>query len=130
MVEPVQEAVEDLLPTELALAAGVVALGLQGGPELDGGDEAGAAFADGLEVAVGFNGSGSVAVAEHPAVQLLAEFAHLAALVVAGQLAGLVIVQPAEPQDELHHHVGRHPARSRPRGWCVKSAPRDLGYGC
>jgi hypothetical protein len=36
-VEPVEDAVEDLLAAELALAGGVDALPLQGGAELDGG---------------------------------------------------------------------------------------------
>jgi hypothetical protein len=74
----------------LAFVLGVVALGLQGGPELDGGDEEGAAFAD-LEVAVGVDGSGAVAVAEPAAVHLAAELAHLAALVGKGQSLGLAV---------------------------------------
>jgi hypothetical protein len=45
LVEPVQEPVEELLPAELAFVGCVVALPLQGGPELDGGDEEGAGLA-------------------------------------------------------------------------------------
>ena len=71
-------------PRDLSLVLGVVALGLQGGSELDGGDEEGAAFADRLEVAVGLDGPGAVAVAEHSAVHLCAELAHFAAFVVTG----------------------------------------------
>ncbi len=40
-----EEAVEDLLSADLSFVVGVVSLGLQGGPELDGGDEEGAALA-------------------------------------------------------------------------------------
>jgi len=43
------------LSAELALGGGVVALALQGGSEFDGGDEEGAVFADGFEVAVQFD---------------------------------------------------------------------------
>jgi hypothetical protein len=90
-VESVQDAVEDLLAADLALSGGVVALPLKGGAELDGGDEEAAGFADGFEVAVHFDGSCAVAVAEHPAVHLGAEFPHLVAFVVAGESAGLVV---------------------------------------
>ena len=48
-------------------------------------------LADGLEVAVHLDGAGAVAVAEHAAVHLGAEFAHLGAFVVGGELAGLVV---------------------------------------
>ncbi|WP_411283462.1 hypothetical protein [Lapillicoccus sp.] len=89
MVEAFEESVEDLLADDLALVVGVVALGLEGGSELDGGDEESAALADGLEVAVGLDGSCAVPVAEHAQVHLAAEFAHLAAFVVSRQLAGL-----------------------------------------
>jgi hypothetical protein len=64
------------------LAGRVVALSLQGRPELDGGDEEAARFADRLEVAVEFDGSRAVAVAEHAAVHFAAEFPHLSALLV------------------------------------------------
>jgi hypothetical protein len=56
LVEALEEPVKDLLPAELALAVGVVALGLDGGAELDGGHEEGAGLADGLEVAVHLQG--------------------------------------------------------------------------
>jgi hypothetical protein len=49
---------------------GVVALALQGGPELDGGHEVRAGFADRLEVAVELDRAGAVAVAEHALVLL------------------------------------------------------------
>jgi len=55
----------------LAFTVGVVALGLQGGPELDG--------------------SGAVAVAEHASVHLAAQLAHLGAFVVGGKPAALVV---------------------------------------
>jgi integrase len=69
-VESGEEAVEDLLPADLSLAGSVVALGLQGGPELDGGLEERARFADRFEVAVHPDRPGAVAVAEHPAMHL------------------------------------------------------------
>ncbi len=49
MVEAFEESVEDLLGGDLALVLGVVALGLQGGSELDRGDEEGAGLTDRLE---------------------------------------------------------------------------------
>jgi len=64
VAEPGEEPVEDLLAAELALRRGVVALALQGWPELDGGDEVRAGFADRLEVAVELDRAGAVAVAE------------------------------------------------------------------
>ena len=70
------------------LVAGVVALALQGGAEFDGGDEEAAGFADGFEVAVHLDGSGAVAVAEHAAVHLGAEFAHFVAFVVGWRVGG------------------------------------------
>ena len=81
MVESLEEAVEDLLPADLSFVVGVVSLGLQGGSELDGGDEEGAGFADRFVVAVEFGRAGAVAVAEHPALVFGAEFAHLFGLV-------------------------------------------------
>ena len=90
-VEPVEQAVEDFLAADLALAGGVVALPLQGGSELDGGDEEAAGFADRLEVAVHVDRSSAVAVAEHASVHLGAELAHLPAFVVGGELAGLAV---------------------------------------
>jgi hypothetical protein len=59
VVESLEEAVEDLLSTDLSLVVGVVSLGLQGGPELDGGDEEGAALADRFEVAIGIDRAGA-----------------------------------------------------------------------
>ena len=63
----------------------------EGGAELDGGLEEGAGLADRLEVAVEPDGSGAVAVAEHPLVHLGAEFAHLGALGVGGQFPWRVV---------------------------------------
>ena len=91
VVEAGQQAVEDLLATELALGVRVVALALQGGAELDGGLEEGARLADRLEVAVQSHGSGAVAVAEHPSVHFGAQLARLGALGVAGQRLGCVV---------------------------------------
>ena len=65
----------------MAFACGVVALPLQGGTELNRGDEEAAGFADGFEVAVHFDRSCAVAVAEYPAVHFGAEFVHFVALV-------------------------------------------------
>lgn len=75
----------------LALLGGVVSLAVEGWFELDGGDEERAGLADRLEVAVHFGGSSAVAVAEHAAVHLGAEPAHLAAFVVSGKLAWLAV---------------------------------------
>src|SRR5689334_15156676 len=91
VLEAVEQTVEDLGATELALGGGVLALLAQRRAELDGGDEEGAALADGLEVAVHSDGACAVAVAEHAAVHLAAQLAHLGAFVVAGELAGLVV---------------------------------------
>jgi hypothetical protein len=90
-VEAVEEAVEDLGPADLSFGGGVLALFAQRRSELDGGDEEGAGLADGLEVAVHLDRAGAVAVAEHAAMHLTAEFAHLVALVAVGQLAGLAV---------------------------------------
>ena len=70
---------------------GVVPLALQGGPELDGGLEERARFADGFEVTVQPDRAGPVAVAEHAAVHLGPEFAHSGAFGVGGQFAGRVV---------------------------------------
>ncbi len=91
LVEPVEEAVEDALSADLALGSGVVALALDGGPELDGGLEEGAGLADRLEVAVEPDGAGAVAVAEQALVHLGAELAHLGALGVGGQFPWRVV---------------------------------------
>jgi hypothetical protein len=56
-----------------------------------GGDEDAAGFADGLEVAVHLDRSSAVPVAEHAPVHLSAKFAHFAAFVIAGELAGLAV---------------------------------------
>ncbi len=59
----------------LVVVFGVIELGMQGGPELDGGGEESAAFADRLEGAVEVDRAGAPSVAEHPAV-FLPEPAH------------------------------------------------------
>jgi hypothetical protein len=66
-------------------------LPLEGGFELDGGDEEGARLADGLEVAVELDRAGAIAVAEHAAIHLAAELGHLAAFGLGRELAGLVV---------------------------------------
>jgi hypothetical protein len=60
--------VEEFDPMGLVVIGGVVALTLQGGPELDVGVEVGAGFADRLEGAVEFGWAGAVAVAEQSVV--------------------------------------------------------------
>lgn len=69
----------------------VVSLAMEGGLELDGGDEERAGLTDRFEVAVELDGAGEVAVAEHAAVHLGAEFAHLGAFVACRKVAGLVV---------------------------------------
>jgi hypothetical protein len=49
-----------------------------------GGDDEGAGFADGLEVAVHLDREGAVAIAEHASVHFAAELAHLGAFVGSG----------------------------------------------
>jgi hypothetical protein len=70
VVQAREEAVKDLLAADLPFALGVVALLLECGAELDGRHEDGAGLADGLEVAVQFDGAGAVAVGEQAAVHL------------------------------------------------------------
>ena len=91
LVESGEQSVEDLLAAELSFVDGVVALGPQGGAELDGGLEEGAGLADRLEVAVQPDWSGAVAVAEHAAVHLGAQPAHLGAFSVGGQFFRRVV---------------------------------------
>src|SRR4051794_39835895 len=91
LVEAVQEPVEDLLAAYLAFVRGVVALPLQGRPELDGGHEECARLADGLEMAIEFNWPGAVTVAQHAAVCFPAELSHLGAFGICRQLPGLVV---------------------------------------
>jgi hypothetical protein len=49
LIEAGEEAVEDLLAADLALAGGIVALALESRPELYGGDEERAGLADRFE---------------------------------------------------------------------------------
>ena len=86
-----EESVKDALATDLALGRGVVPLALEGGSELDGGDEEGARLADRLEVAIQVDRSGAVAVAEHALVDLSSELAHLGAFGVGWELPRLVV---------------------------------------
>ena len=79
------------MAADLAFVSGVVALFAECWCELDGGDEEGAGLADRFEVAVEFDGSGAVAVAEHAPVHLGSKFAHFCAFVAGGELAGLVV---------------------------------------
>jgi integrase/recombinase XerD len=90
-VEAGEQAGEDFLPAELAFRDSVGVLALQGWAELDGGLEEGARLTDRLEVAVEADGTGAEAVAEHPLVHFGAQFAHLCAFGVGGQLAGRVV---------------------------------------
>ena len=76
--------VEAAIRARLVAGEGVVALGLQRGPELDAGLEEGAGLADGFERAVQLRRAGAPAVAEH-AVVLAAQPGHPGADRVAGQ---------------------------------------------
>ena len=108
LAESGEQPVEDLLPADLPFVRGVVALGLKGGTELDGGLEERAGLADRLEVAVQSDWPGAVAVAEHPAVHLGSELAHLGTFGVGGQLSWGVV----ECFDFLRHRevlVGHGP---------------------
>ena len=91
LIESGEQSVEHFLAAELSVLGGVVALCLQRRAEFDGGLEESAGFADGFEVAVQADGSGAVAVAEHPAVHLDTELAHLGAFGLGGQCARLVV---------------------------------------
>ncbi len=82
-VEAGDEVVVDLGASDLALGAGVLALGEQGGAELDGGLEEGAGLADGLVLAVHDLGACTVAVAEHAGV-LAVQAGNVGAEVVGG----------------------------------------------
>jgi hypothetical protein len=75
----------------VAVGGGVVALGSQGGGELDGGLVVAAAFADGFEAAVGVTGAGAPSVAEHAPVFAAepGEVGGFVAVVVEGVDAGL-----------------------------------------
>jgi hypothetical protein len=75
LVDAAEESVEQLSAVGVVVVGGVVALALQGGPELDAGLEEGAGFADGFEGAVQFGESDAVAVAEQ-AVVLAAQPGH------------------------------------------------------
>src|SRR3954466_11741387 len=68
----------------------MVALVLQGGPELDAGLEEGAGFADRFEGAVEFGWAGAVAVAEE-AVVLASQASHAGSDGVGGQWFALLV---------------------------------------
>jgi hypothetical protein len=128
LVESGEQSVEDLLAAELSFVGGVVALGLQGGAELDGGLEEGAGLADRFEVAVQPDRSGAVAVAEHAAVHLGAQPAHLGAFGVGGKFFrgvverfdlladGEVLVGDGAVGDAGVHHGHPHRAMSQQGG--------------
>jgi hypothetical protein len=75
LVDAAEEPVEEIGSVGLVVVGSVVALALQGGPELDAGLEEGAGLADGFEGAVQFGWSGAVAVAEQ-AVVVASESGH------------------------------------------------------
>src|SRR5450631_4642912 len=83
LVKAGDEFVVDLGAADLAFGAGVLALGEEGGAELDGGLEEGAGLADRLVLAVHDFGPGAVAVAEHAGV-FAAEPCHVRAEGVGG----------------------------------------------
>ena len=64
VVDDADELVVELGAREVGVVGGVVALAAEDGDELGSGLEEAAAFADGVEPAVEFEGSGAVAVAE------------------------------------------------------------------
>jgi hypothetical protein len=71
---------------------GMVGLGLETWPDLDGGSEEGAAFADGLEAAVELGWSGAPAVAEH-AVVLGSHASHGRPFGIAAEADGGLVVE-------------------------------------
>jgi hypothetical protein len=76
LVDSLDEFVEDGGAFGLAVVAGVVALSLEGGPELDGGLEVAAGFAGGFHPAVELDGAGAQAVAGHAGVCFPAQLCH------------------------------------------------------
>jgi hypothetical protein len=89
LVDSLEELIEEGGTFGLAVFAGVVALTLEGGPELDGGLEVAAGFAGGVHSAVELGGPGAQAVAEHAGVGSAAQAGHAGCFVVGGQLGVL-----------------------------------------
>ena len=85
LVDSLDELVEDGGAFGLAVFLGVVALALEGGPELDGGLEVAAGFAGGFHLAVELDRAGAQSVAEHAGVCFAAQFCHAGGFVVGGQ---------------------------------------------
>ena len=86
LVDSLDELVEDGGAFGLAVFLGVVALALEGGPELDGGLEVAAGFAGGFHPAVELDRACAQAVAEHAGVGFAAQLCHAGGFVVGGQL--------------------------------------------
>jgi hypothetical protein len=91
LVDLPDELVEDGGAFGLAVFLGVVALALEGGPELDGGLEVAAGSAGGFHPAVELDGAGAQSVAEHAGVCFAAQFFHAGGLVVGGQFQLLAV---------------------------------------
>ena len=91
LVDSLDEFVEDSGAFGLAVFLGVVALALEGGPELDGGLEVAAGFAGGFHPAVELDRAGAQAVAEHAGVGFAAQLCHAGGFVVGGQLELLAV---------------------------------------
>jgi hypothetical protein len=90
-IKTLEQTFEDALPGDLAFGGSIIALFLEGWPELLGRDEEGAGLADGLEVAVDLDGPGTVSIPEHTAVHLAPQFGHLGSLGIDGQLLRLTV---------------------------------------
>jgi hypothetical protein len=91
LVDLLDELVEDGGAFGLVVVAAVVALSLEGGPELDGGLEVAAGFAGGFHPAVELDRAGAQAVAEHAGVCFAAQLGRASGLVVGGQLELLAV---------------------------------------
>ena len=83
VIEAFDEVREDGCPRVLAFRAGVIALGVQGGCELDCGLEEGAAFANNVVGAFDFLGPSAVPVAQHSRV-FLAQVFHVGSFSIGG----------------------------------------------
>lgn len=141
VVQSVEQTIEDALAANLSFGRRVISLGLQGGPELDGGLEKRARLADRLEVAVEADGPGAVAVAEHALVHLGPQPAHLGTLGVGGQLSGLVVerldflcdrevlVRDGAVGDTGVHHGHAHRSMTEKGGYSFEAHPSVYGLG-